>query len=103
MTQAPQLVVSDNPGAGRFEAHLGDQLAGVAEYQLAHDLIVFTHTEVEPAFEGRGVGSALAAHALSEVRAAGERRVLPLCPFIREWIQRHPEYLDLVAPEPSQR
>ena len=53
-------VVADNPSASRYEARIGDELAGFAEYQLTDELVVFTHTEVRPAFEGAGVGSALA-------------------------------------------
>ncbi|WP_028709747.1 GNAT family N-acetyltransferase [Propionicicella superfundia] len=89
------LVVTDVPGRRRFEATQDGALAGFAEYQLADALIVFTHTEVAPAFEGRGVGSAIARCALDQVRADGTRKVLPVCPFISGWISRHPEYLDL--------
>jgi len=87
--------VSDNPAASRFEAHVDGELAGFAEYQLTDQLVVFTHTEVLPAFEGKGVGSAIAKFALDQVQAAGERKVLPVCPFIKGWIQRHPDYLGI--------
>ncbi len=87
--------ITDNPQAKRYEAFVDGELAGFAEYMLSDGLITFTHTEVRPAFEGRGVGSALARTALDEVRSQGERQVLPLCPFILGWIQRHPEYLDI--------
>ena len=90
------VVVTDNPGASRFEAHLDGELAGFAAYQAADDLIMFTHTEVDDAFEGEGVGSALARGALDAVRADGSRKVLPRCPFIRGWIEKHPDYQDLV-------
>lgn len=53
------------------------------------------HTEVEPRYEGRGVGSALARTALDEARAAG-LRVLATCPFFAGWIERHPDYQDLL-------
>ena len=56
--------------------------------------MIFTHAEVAPAFEGRGVGSALAAGALDRVWESGER-VVALCPFIRAYVERHPEYEDL--------
>ena len=88
--------VIDNPEASRFEARLDGELAGFAEYQLTDQLIVFTHTEVDPAFEGRGVGSALARYALDQVRDAGTRKVLPICPFIKAWIGKHPDYIPLV-------
>lgn len=88
------LLISDNPAARRFEAWSGGVLAGFAEYQLTDELVVFTHTEVEPAFEGQGVGSAIARFALDQLRGA-HRKALPVCPFIKGWIQRHPEYLEV--------
>lgn len=88
--------VTDNPGASRFEAHVDGELAGFAAYEAADDLIMFTHTKVLDAFEGHGVGSALARGALDAVRADGTRKVLPRCPFIRGWIEKHPDYQDLV-------
>ena len=90
--------VRDNPAENRYEAWLGDELAGVAVYGLSEHAIVFQHTEVDDRFEGHGVGSALARGALDDVRAKGERDVVPLCPFIKGWIDKHPDYQDLVAP-----
>lgn len=89
------LVVADNPEARQYEAHLGDRLVGFAEYRLAPGRVIFTHTVVDPAVEGRGIGSRLARGALDDVRARG-LWVTPFCPFIRSYIQRHPEYADLV-------
>lgn len=88
--------VSDNRDELRFEARVDGELAGFAAYELADDLVMFTHTEVFDAFEGQGVGSALARGALDAVRADGTRQVLPRCPFIRGWIDKHPDYQDLV-------
>ena len=87
------ITITDNPAASRYEAHLDGTLAGFAEYQLIDELVVFTHTEVDPAFEGKGVGSAIARFALDGIRAEGRRKALALCPFIKAWIQRHPDYL----------
>lgn len=95
-----ELSVKHNFDATRYEAHLDGELAGFAEYQRTDQLVVFTHTEVDPKFEGKGVGSALAAFALDEVRAAGTHQVLPICPFIKVWIQRHPDYIQLVYGAP---
>ena len=92
---------SHNPAEHRYEAHLEGELAGFAEYQLTDKLIIFTHTQVDPAFEGKGVGSALARFALDDVRAAGTREVLPLCPFIKGWIGKHRDYVDLVYGAPA--
>jgi predicted GNAT family acetyltransferase len=93
-----QVRVHDAPGAERYEAHLGDTLAGFAEYRRRDGRTVFTHTEVDDAFEGRGVGGALARAALDDVRTRGERAV-PMCPFIAAWIDKHPDYADLVDRE----
>lgn len=92
------VTITDNPGESRFEAHVGGELAGFADYRAAEQLIAFTHTEVFDAFEGQGVGSALARGALDAVRADGTRKVLPRCRFIRSWIKEHPDYQDLVDP-----
>ena len=86
----------DNAELNRFEAWQGTDVAGFASYRVSGDSMVFTHTVVEPAFEGRGVGSALARFGLDEARSRGFA-VDPVCPFIRLWIERHPDYLDLVA------
>lgn len=90
------MQVSDNESGKRFEARVDGELAGEAFYNLADDLIVFTHTEVDDAFEGHGVGSALARGALDAVRADGRRKVVARCSFIRGWIERHPDYQDLL-------
>lgn len=95
------VVTSHNPQASRYEAHLDGELAGFAEYQLTDALVIFTHTEVDEKFEGKGVGSALARAALDDVRAQGSRKVLPLCPFIKGWIGKHRDYVDLVYGAPA--
>ncbi|MFW5470618.1 GNAT family N-acetyltransferase [Knoellia sp. CPCC 206435] len=98
---ADDVVVTNNPDRHRYEAHLDGELAGFAAYHLSPGTIAFTHTEVDDRFEGRGVGSALARAALDDVRDAGGREVLPLCPFIRSWIERHPDYRSLVHVAPD--
>lgn len=87
--------VTDDPGASRYEARVDGVLAGHAEYRRTADHVAFTHTLVEPAYEGQGVGSALAKAALDATRDAG-LAVLPFCPFFRSWIERHPDYVALV-------
>lgn len=90
------VTITDNPAEGRFEAHLDGDLVGIAEYVLDDGIIDFTHTEVR--LEGHGIGSALVRGALDQVRAAGERQVVPHCPFFRGYIAKHPEYQALLAP-----
>ena len=88
--------IRNNEGEHRYEAYVDGEQAGFAAYRLTGDTIVFTHTEVDDRFEGQGVGSTLARGALDDVRANSSRRVQPLCPFIRSWIDEHPDYADLV-------
>jgi predicted GNAT family acetyltransferase len=87
---------TDNAEQHRYEARVAGELAGFAAYRVQGDRVVFTHTEVDDAYEGQGVGSALARAALDAVRASG-RSAVPQCPFIRSWIDKHPDYADLVA------
>lgn len=87
--------VQDNQEKNRFEAKVDGEQAGFAEYVREPDQITFTHTEVS--LEGEGVGSALARHALDAVRAEGGLKVVPECSFIKGWIEKHPDYADLVA------
>ena len=91
------VVVTDNPERSRYEAAIDGQVAGFAEYTLAGKRIVFTHTEVDEAFEGEGVGSQLARQALDDVRDNRQLEVVPICPFIAGWIKRHPEYAAIVT------
>ena len=91
------VATSNNPEASRYEARVDGDLAGYAEYLLRKEEIVFTHTVVADAFEGRGVGSVLVRAALDDVRETGGRTVVPRCPFVGEWIEKHADYQPLVA------
>ena len=90
-----EITVTDVPEAGRYEARAGDRVLGQANYQRQGDRVVFTHTEVDPDAEGSGVGGTLVRGALDDVRAHG-LRVVPRCSFVRGYIERHPDYADLV-------
>jgi len=94
--------VRDNPALRRFEVYEGGQLAGYSTYQLHESLVTFTHTEMEPRFEGKGLGSTLVRHALDEARGRG-LSVLPTCPFVRRFVARHDGYVDLVPAEHRER
>lgn len=89
-----QYQVEQNEEKSRFELAIGDKMA-FSEYMNRPNMIVFTHTEVPVEFEGKGVGSKLAKESLDFARKLG-KTVMPLCPFIKAYIQRHPEYQDLV-------
>lgn len=90
--------VTDDPGQNRYEIRADGQLAGFSEYRRHPNVIEFTHTKIEPAHEGQGLGSELVRSELDAARADG-LAVLPFCPFVRGYIERHHEYLDLVPAE----
>jgi|RhiMetdeSRZDD1v2_1073273.scaffolds.fasta_scaffold3027456_2 predicted GNAT family acetyltransferase len=87
--------VVDNPERNRFELLLDGVAVGFAYYRLKPGRIVFTHTEIQPEFEGRGLGSRLAQAALDTARDRG-LAVVPDCPFIGAYLRDHLEYADLV-------
>lgn len=90
-----QYHVEQNEEKDRFELIIGEKVAFSA-YMNRPSMIVFTHTEVPVGFEGKGVGSKLARESLDFARKLG-KTVMPLCPFIKAYIKRHPEYQDLVT------
>jgi uncharacterized protein len=85
----------DDQTAGRLEMLVGGRRAGYVAYRRRPGAIALTHTEIEPEFEGKGLGGTLIREALSRARAEG-LAVLPFCPFVRSYIERHPDQLDLV-------
>jgi uncharacterized protein len=91
--QAPD--VRDNAELGRYEVLLDGALVGFARYVRRGGRAYFVHTEVDPGHEGAGLGSALVRGALDTQRDRGEL-VVPLCPFVRSFIERHSEYGDVV-------
>ena len=90
-----KVVVRDNAEQSRYEAYVGSALAGFATYHSQPGLVTVLHTEIKSAFEGQGIGSELVLRMLDEIRAKGAR-VLPVCPFVLAFLQRHPQYADLV-------
>ena len=99
MTEQPtHVVVGDDTDRSRYEAHIGDHLAGVLAYADDEETGERTlrHTVVGEAFGGHGVGSALATFAMRDARDAG-RTIVPQCTFVQGWLVKHPEHAELVA------
>jgi len=87
--------VVDNAAAHRFELPVEDDLA-VAYYRNEGDRIILTHTEVPRQLSGRGIGSRLAHGVFETLRATG-CKVEARCPFMADFVRRHPEYADLLV------
>ena len=93
---SPEIEIVRKEQRHRYEALLDGELAGFMTYRLHEGTIELVHTEIDDAFEGKGVGSVFVRDVLDEIRRDGTRRVIPSCPFVAEWIDRHPDYADLV-------
>ena len=91
---ADTVEVTNNTAKSRFEVVLGGDTA-FAEYHLRPGKIILPHTVVPPAFEGKGVASALARYAFGYAREHG-LQVIPTCPFMAGWVKKHPEVHDIV-------
>jgi uncharacterized protein len=89
------VAVADVPELERYEIHLGGELGGFTAYKARPGLIAFIHTEIDERFQHQGLADRLIAYALEDARAR-ELAVLPFCPFVQSFIQRHRNYLALV-------
>jgi predicted GNAT family acetyltransferase len=97
------LTVVHRPDERRYELLAGGAHAGELVYRdRGGDVVAFLHTEVDATLQRRGLGTALVTGALDDARERGQK-VVPLCPFVDAFIRRHPEYADLVAPDPARR
>ena len=90
--------VADNPAHHRYDVTVGGEVAGFTVYERRPGAIAFMHTEIGEEWGGKGLGSILVRGALDDVRAKG-LAVLPYCPFVRSWLERHKDYAELVPAE----
>lgn len=90
-----ELRVADNPDKSRYEAKADGDVAGFIDYRLSHNDIAFLHTETDDRFRGKGVAGRLVQASLDAARERG-LQVLPYCPFVQSWLEKHPDYADLV-------
>ncbi len=91
-----------NPERSRYELRDGDELLGFSDYLPGGRSLIVSHTEIAQGHEGEGLGAQLARGTLDGIRAAG-MTVIPTCPFTAAFIERHPEYADLVDPSMRDR
>lgn len=95
-SEVAEYSVVDAPAKERFEIRADDDVAGFTQYKRRGHLIALIHTEVSPEYEGKGVARRLISATLDTSREQG-MAVLPFCPFVRGYIEKHPDgYLDLV-------
>jgi predicted GNAT family acetyltransferase len=94
-SSATDAVVTDDEAQSRYELRVDGELAGFLTYHVRGQAISLNHTEVEPAFQGRGLATHLARFSLDDARTRG-LAVLPYCPYVLSWIKKHPDYADLV-------
>jgi uncharacterized protein len=91
------FVVADVPDRERFEARdAAGELAGMLTYQVTGPIVAYTHTRIEPPYEGQGADAALARAAMDDARER-KRTVVPICPLLSAWLDKHPEYDKIVA------
>lgn len=92
------IEVRDDPDRQRYVIIVDGTQRGLSEYRRRGDTRVFTHTEIDDEVSGRGLASRLVQEAVDDVRARGGM-IVPLCPFLGAWLDRHPEHRDLVDDE----
>jgi uncharacterized protein len=100
MVRTSSVSVRDNPADHRYELLVDGSVQGRIYYRDEPGVITLVHTEVAPELEGHGLGGRLVAGALDDIRARG-LGLVPVCPFVVSYLRRHPEYSDLVRPDPA--
>jgi predicted GNAT family acetyltransferase len=94
-SETSRTEVVDAVERNRFEISVDGKRAGLAAYHLGPDRITFVHTEIDDAYAGKGLAGVLVRAALDSARERG-LSVIPRCPYVRSWIAKHPDYVDLV-------
>jgi uncharacterized protein len=94
------LEVLDNPPELRYELLLDGRLIALIRYRREPGAVALVHTDVEPAHDGTGIAGQLVEGALLDIRRQG-KHVIPVCPYVVDWIRGHPEYADLVVADPA--
>jgi predicted GNAT family acetyltransferase len=98
----PVIEVTNRPERLRYEITYGGRPAGFTEYSDYRRVRTFVHTEIDPRYEGMGLGSVLVSEALADVREKS-MTIVPRCPFVQAYVDHHPEVADLVDPTARRR
>jgi predicted GNAT family acetyltransferase len=91
------ITVENRPEQNQYALVEDGETVGFAAYDVVGDEIRFTHTEIEPSRRSAGLGAQLVQGALDDVRAETSRRVVPLCPFVADWVDEHVDYQELLV------
>jgi uncharacterized protein len=97
MAAAERIELADAPDRERYELSVDDEVVGFASYRARPGLIAFVHTEVDERLQGQGLADRLIRFALEDARTR-DLAVLPFCPFVKAFIERHRE-LDALVPD----
>ena len=88
--------VTEQPARHRYEISVDGALAGFTTFTVDGDVAIMSHTKIDRAYEGRGLATSLIGSALDDLRER-DLTVVPRCPFVRAFIDEHPEYQDLLS------
>ena len=88
--------VSHNPSQSRFEIHLGSERVGLMDYAQSNGEISLTHTEVDPAHQGKNLAAILLRESLATIREESMGKVVPICSYTVKYMEKHPETQDLL-------
>lgn len=94
--ERPTVEVTDNITLQRYEGRVDGELAGILEYRVGEDHIAFTHAETKDGWEGKGIAGQIAKVALDTTIGLG-KKIVPSCPYVRDYVGKHPEYDAFVA------
>ncbi|MCY7298113.1 MAG: N-acetyltransferase [Ilumatobacteraceae bacterium] len=90
-------VISHEPDASRYVIHIDDLLVAAADYRINGNAISFNHTHTQPTHRGLGLAGDLVEFAINDVEVNSSRRVVPMCWYVAEWFEKHPERQELLS------
>ncbi|TFC84360.1 N-acetyltransferase [Cryobacterium cheniae] len=96
-TESTRVEFRHEPAQSRYSLRINEETVGFADYTVTGTDVLFTHVEVDPARRGENLASRLVEQALDDVRTRTELTVVPVCPYVVRWIDKHAEYQDLLT------